>query len=230
MELSRIQEAIKLWIDSGKDKEIIKSLFANNHNAFQFKYNSSTDIGLETFLHVYVAIVKDPETHKQSLRCFIINSANDTKAQYERGDMADFIKECTVITDVPPEKDDKSDKVPREQALKRINNWITERNEWIDYQIDTGIVIFQIFVIPTHYLKEDGDYQAYFALNKKAQAEPSLVSDLKGDMIVWDMVSDSIIYPVPPPHPQTYYNTVRIVPPMFPGPEFFLLKYSTNTL
>ncbi|WP_452597656.1 hypothetical protein [Pontimicrobium sp. MEBiC01747] len=214
MELSKIQEAIRLWIDSGKNKELIKSLFANNHNAFQFKYTQTTNTTIKTFLHVYLAIVKDPETNIESLRCFAINSDKDTKAVHERGNMANYISEYSIISDTPPEADsNRSDTVPREQALKRINNWITERNEWIDYQIDTNIVLFQIFVIPTHYLKKGTDYRAYFALHKKESTEPSAVSNLKGDMIVWDMENKNIVYPPPPPQPQTYYNTIRLVPP-----------------
>ena len=220
MELDKIIGAIKKWDNTRRNTESMQALFSKG-NSFTFNY-SALNSNAETFLHSYLGVITNSKG-KDVLKLFIIESNRDTKEQHDSPE--GLLPHISVVdvNEAPPKSN-----VPEDEAKERIQKWETSKNEWIAHRVQTDSIIPQIYAIPTRYLTTNPIYHAFFALNKKQKEEVSNdISNFKGDMIVWDTKNTEITYPREVTA-HAYFNTVRIVPPLFPDQEFYLLEHSTN--
>ncbi|WP_299207990.1 hypothetical protein [uncultured Dokdonia sp.] len=213
MELKEITEAIKQWDTSRKDVSLTKKLFSLG-NCFTFELSDAVLLE-EEFIHAYLSVVK--EGTSDVLNMLLIASSKDHK---EQADIHKHVAKIPVISEAIPK-----DIVDPEEAKMRIRNWENHCEDWLESRSNQNKELHQVFVIPKKYLKNNRTYIAFFAL-KDGVVTPNTINSLVGDMIVWDKVSSTIIYPNSDDTSDTFYNTVRLVPPFGQKNKenFFLLK------
>lgn len=111
-----------------------------------------------------------------------------------------YIEQCHVYKSVQ-----NSNEITEEDALKRIQNWRTHLKEWLPKQSHTTDGIFKAYIVPTEDLINSDKVLAYFALKNNLSD-----SQFSADLIFKKKNN-------------TYYDTVRPVPPFDPFDNLFLL-------
>lgn len=215
MELEEIKKSIKQWDTSRTEYAVMQKLF-NSKNCFTFTLSDVGILDNEECIHAYLSVTK--EGTSDVLTMLLIASSNDKK---EQTDIHKYVTKCEIISEAIPKKDI----VDPQEAKLRIGNWENHCETWLKSRLDQKEELHQVFVIPKRYLQNDRTYTAFFALKEKVGI-PNTTNSLVGDMIVWDKTNNTITYPNHEDTSDTFYNTVRLVPPFGQKNKenFFLLK------
>lgn len=215
MKIDQIKKAIKNWDISRKDVSVMKKLFSSG-NCFTFELSGAEIMEEDGFIHAYLSVAKENEA--EALQMLLIDSSHDRKDQ---PDIHERVTRFSVISGAVPQ----TDEVDPKDAKLRIGNWKQHFEDWLKFRSDQKKELHQVFAIPKKYLKNNRTYTAFFALKDKKGSFEN-VNSLLGDMIVWDKATNTVIYPNNEDTSDTFYNTVRLVPPFGQKnkEDFFLLK------
>jgi len=191
------------WYDLRDKAQDLKDLFAGTPS---FQFNSPAQNGPKT-LHFY------PAVNDNKLILYIINGKDDKLSVFENMTPNEFVDEYVttahIVQSIPADSPAFPDenvlsKIHADEAVQRIRNWDVYHNSWIDYAVPNDKV-FQGFTLTASDRGLEGELLGYFGL----EIIPNPF-EYKPDLILLN-TEDS------------FYNTVRPVPPFPAGQEFFML-------
>lgn len=151
------------------------------------------DIDNSNSVHAY------PGIEDGKLIFFAIPSEFDCEKYKDQ--IEQYVETCHII-----KNGQNSNQITDEEAKKRINNWLENYLEWISNQSKTSEGIFRAFVIPTDDDLLSTERVAVYLALKNIDSSIKYSADL-----IIEKLSE------------TYYDTVRPVPPFAPSDSFYLL-------
>ena len=221
MNLETIIQNIHNWKDLRDHCDSAKfvSLFEQGIG-FYFTFPKDKDYELvfdsveegENCFHAYAGC-----SDKGELVFYLIHSSRDTKEQFEKGDIENYIVPCEITKDGTingPEE------IPSSEAQKLIQNWKDNHIDWINKQANSKDGFYQAFFIPEVDIQRGVKLKAYFALKPSEDPDPEV--PFQADLIISDM-KNSVVSPA-----NTFTDLARPVPPFKPGvlskDSYFLLE------
>ncbi|RYJ44804.1 hypothetical protein [Flavobacterium beibuense] len=197
--LSDVISCIKQWNNiRNNGTEVVNYL--NLGNAFSYTLKSTT-----SDLHAYPGVCNGNEFYM-----FLIPANQDTNQS--EADLFNAITICQVSRVLGDPHT-----IPEPEALNRINAWSKNYSQWANSQISRAAVtdgIFQVFNMPSTYMKPNHEYVTFFAL----KTSPKATTGFDADLVTNDPASSS-----------SFYDTVVPMPPYtaLPQSSFYLLSLAT---
>ncbi|WP_417353630.1 hypothetical protein [Flavobacterium alkalisoli] len=197
--LSDVISCLKEWENiRNNSAEVVNYL--NLGNAFSYSLKSTS-----SDLHAYPGVCNGNQFYM-----FLIPADQDINQNDE--DLFNAITICQVSRVLGDPHT-----IPEPEALNRINAWSKNYSQWANNQISKAAVsngIFQVFNMPSTYMKPDHEYVTFFALKASSKA----TTGFDADLVTNDPASTA-----------SYYDTVMPMPPYtaMPQSSFYLLSLAT---
>lgn len=196
-EITQCMQAYANLRNTEKTQEM-QSLY-NQGNAFPYvRDNNNQPVagGNKAYVNAYPGIKTDG-----SLVFFVISAYKDVSSN------PSILNDIQIIPiqNLTPSATGSTGNISPQEANIRIANWASQRNPWIQANIET---IFQCYSIPQEDSSSGTTHNAFLALNQNSAAKGGYIADA----IVEDVENSTFIYydnvhPVPPfpPATGTYY-------------------------